>query len=163
MLFRSHFDKNPRGKGQDVGQVWRFLNDMQIGDYVIFAENSVFHIGRVESDYYYDNTDNPEQSADYKNNRTVRWLKKNISRNILSSNLHKSLMTAMSIFSLNDYKSAVSDLLRGTYVKDEDRTEVEEETMELVFNTSIETKYERNRIVFGAPGTGKSQDRKSVV
>lgn len=34
-----------------------------------------------------DSTDNPEQSADYKNNRTVRWLKKNISRNILSSNL----------------------------------------------------------------------------
>lgn len=159
-LYDEHFDKNPRGKGQDVGQVWRFLNDMQIGDYVIFAENSVFHIGRVESDYYYDNTDNPEQSADYKNNRTVRWLKKNISRNILSSNLHKSLMTAMSIFSLNDYKSAVSDLLRGTYVKDEDRTELEEETMELVFNTSIETKYERNRIVFGAPGTGKGHKLK---
>lgn len=159
-LYDEHFNKNPRGKGQDVGQVWRFLNDMQIGDYVIFAENSVFHIGRVESDYYYDSTDNPEQSADYKNNRTVRWLKKNISRNILSSNLHKSLMTAMSIFSLNDYKSAVSDLLRGTYVKDEYRTEVEEEIMELVFNTSIETKYERNRIVFGAPGTGKSHKLK---
>lgn len=31
------FDKNPRGKGQDVGQVWRFLNDMQIGDYVILC------------------------------------------------------------------------------------------------------------------------------
>ena len=69
-------------------------------------------------------------------------------------------MTAMSIFSLNDYKSAVSDLLRGTYVKDEYRTEVEEEIMELVFNTSIETKYERNRIVFGAPGTGKSHKLK---
>ena len=159
-LYDEHFNKNPRGKGQDVGQVWRFLNDMQIGDYVIFAENSVFHIGRVESNYYYDSTDNPEQSADYKNNRTVRWLKKNISRNILSSNLHKSLMTAMSIFSLNDYKSAVSDLLRGTYIKDEDKTEVEEETMELVFNTSLETKYERNRIVFGAPGTGKSHKLK---
>lgn len=56
-LYDEHFNKNPRGKGQDVGQVWRFLNDMQIGDYVIFAENSVFHIGRVESDYYYDSTD----------------------------------------------------------------------------------------------------------
>ena len=159
-LYDEYFDKNPRGKGQDVGQVWRFLNDMQIGDYVILAENSVFHIGRVESDYYYDNTDNPEQSADYKNNRTVRWLKKNISRNILSSNLHKSLMTAMSIFTLNDYKSAVADLLRGTYIKDEDRTEVEEEIMDLIFNTSLTTKYERNRIVFGAPGTGKSHKLK---
>lgn len=159
-LYDEYFDKNPRGKGQDVGQVWRFLNDMQIGDYVILAENSVFHIGRVESEYYYDNTDNPEQSADYKNNRTVRWLKKNISRNILSSNLHKSLMTAMSIFTLNDYKSAVADLLRGTYIKDEDRTEVEEEIMDLIFNTSLTTKYERNRIVFGAPGTGKSHKLK---
>lgn len=159
-LYDEYFDKNPRGKGQDVGQVWRFLNDMQIGDYVILAENSVFHIGRVESEYYYDNTDNPEQSADYKNNRTVRWLKKNISRNILSSNLHKSLMTAMSIFTLNDYKSAVADLLRGTYIKDEDRTEVEEEIMDLIFNTSLTTKYERNRIVFGASGTGKSHKLK---
>ncbi len=154
--YDEYFDKNPRGKGQDVGQIWRFLNDMQIGDYVIFAESSVFHIGRVESDYYYNDTENPEQSADYKSTRTVRWLKKNISRSVLSSNLHKSLMTAMSIFTLNDYKSAVSDLLRGTYVKDEDRTEVEDGTMDLIFNTTIQTKYERNRIVFGAPGTGKS-------
>lgn len=155
------FDKNPHGKGQDVGQIWRFLNDMQIGDYVIFAENSVFHIGRVESDYSYDDTAYPEQSEDYKNTRTVRWLKKNISRSVLSSNLHKSLMTAMSIFTLNDYKSAVSELLRGTYVKDEDRTEAEEENMDLIFNTGIETKYERNRIVFGAPGTGKSYKLKT--
>lgn len=161
VLYEEHFDKNPRGKGQDVGQVWRFLNDMQIGDYVIFAENSVFHIGRVESDYYYDDTENPEQSADYKSTRKVRWLKKNISRSVLSSNLHKSLMTAMSIFTLNDYKSAVADLLRGTYVKDEERTEVEEEIMDLIFNTSIKTKYERNRIVFGAPGTGKSYKLKA--
>lgn len=150
------YKKKSRGKGQDVGQVWRFLKEMQIGDYVIFAESSVFHIGVVESDYYYDDTEYLGQNTDYKNNRTVRWLKKNINRNVLSSNLHRSLMTAMSIFTLNDYKSAVSDLLRGTYVKDEDRTEVEEKVMDLVFNTSIKTKYERNRIVFGAPGTGKS-------
>lgn len=161
LRYDKFFDKNPRGKGQDVGQVWRFLNDMQIGDYVIFAENSVFHIGRVESDYCYDDTVYPEQSEDYKNIRTVRWLKKNISRSVLSSNFHRSLMTAMSIFTLNDYKSAVSDLLRGTYVKDEDRTEVEEETMDLIFNTGIQTKYERNRIVFGAPGTGKSYKLKA--
>lgn len=155
------FDKKPHGKGQDVGQIWRFLNDMQIGDYVIFAESSKFHIGRVESDYYYDDSENMEQSLDYKGTRSVRWLKKNISRSVLSSNLHRSLMTAMSIFSLSDYKSVVSDLLRGTYVKDNDRIEEEEETMDLIYNTTINTKYERNRIVFGAPGTGKSYKLKA--
>ena len=30
------------------------------------------------------------------------------------------------------------------------------EFIPLVYNTSLITKYERNRIVFGAPGTGKS-------
>lgn len=154
-LYDEKIKKSSRGKGQDVGQVWRFLHDMEIGDYVIFAEHSVFHIGRIESDYYYDNSENPNQSNDYTNNRKVKWLKKNINRNDLSDNMHNSLKTAMSVWTLNDYKAAVVDLLRGTYVKD-GTAEMEEEYKELVFNTSYKSKYERNRIVFGAPGTGKS-------
>lgn len=33
---------------------------------------------------------------------------------------------------------------------------LQEVNMPLIYNTSLSTKYERNRIVFGAPGTGKS-------
>ena len=33
---------------------------------------------------------------------------------------------------------------------------LQEVNMPLVYNTDLETDYERNRIVFGAPGTGKS-------
>lgn len=44
-------------------------------------------------------------------------------------------------------------------VKDE-KTDMEESYKELIYNTKIETKYERNRIVFGAPGTGKSYELK---
>lgn len=153
--YDEHFEKGIRGRGQDIGQVWRFINDVKIGDYIIFAEPSEFHIGKIESEYFYDDSDNPNQSPDYKNKRTVRWLKKNISRSILSSSLHNSLKTAMSIWAINDYKSAVADLLRGTYKKDEEQVE-EKETMELVYKTDIAIQYERNRIVFGAPGTGKS-------
>lgn len=154
-VYGEKIEKNSRGKGQDVGQVWRFLHDMSIGDYVIFAENSVFHIGRIESDYYYDDSENPNQSADYTNNRKVKWLKKNISRSELSDSMHNSLKTAMSVWTLNDYKSAVVDLLRGTYVKD-GAVDMEDEYKELVFNTKIQVDAERNRIIFGAPGTGKS-------
>ena len=155
ILYDAHFEKNNRGRGQDIGQIWRFINDVKEGDYVIFAENSVFHIGRIESDYYFDKTDYEGQSNDYKNTRKVRWLKKNISRSMLSSDLHNSLKTAMSIWGLNDYKSAVSDLLRGVYRKDDDREEAEE-SMELKFETGLTSEYKRNRILFGAPGTGKS-------
>ena len=154
-LYEEHYDKNSRGRGQDVGQIWRFLRDMKVGDYVIYAENSVFHIGRVESDYYYDETETEDQDSDYRSTRKVKWLKKNISRSVLSTNLHNSLKTAMSIWTLNDYKSAVLDLLRGTYAKDGD-IEMASEYIEPVYNTKLTTKFERNRIVFGAPGTGKS-------
>lgn len=154
-LYDGKYEKNSRGKGQDVGQIWRFLHDMNVGDYVIFAEHSVFHIGRIASDYYYDDSENPNQSSDYTNIRKVRWLKKNISRNELSDNMHHSLKTAMSVWTLNDYKSAVVDLLRGTYVKDGTAGR-EAEYQELIFNTGFTSEYERNRIVFGAPGTGKS-------
>lgn len=154
-LYEANYEKNSRGRGQDVGQIWRFLRDMKVGDYVIFAENSVFHIGRIESDYFYDDTEREDQDSDYRSNRKVKWLKKNISRNVLSTNLHNSLKTAMSIWTLNDYKSAVLDLLRGTYAKDGD-IDMASEYIEPVYNTELTTKYERNRIVFGAPGTGKS-------
>ena len=159
-LYEANYDKNNRGRGQDVGQIWRFIHDMKVGDYVIFAENSVFHIGRIESDYCYDTTERESQDSDYKSNRKVKWLKKNISRSVLSTNLHNSLKTAMSIWTLNDYKSAVLDLLRGTYAKDGD-TDMASECIEPVYNTELSVRYERNRIVFGSPGTGKSFRLKS--
>ncbi|MDD3186411.1 MAG: AAA family ATPase [Anaerostipes sp.] len=154
-LYDQYFQKNNRGRGQDIGQVWRFLSDVKIGDYVIYADDSVFHIGRIESDYYYDASANPAQSSDYTNNRKVVWLKKNLNRSMLSANLHNSLKTAMSIWSLNDYRAAVLDLLNGTYKKDE-VADIEESDYKINFRTGLVSDYERNRIVFGAPGTGKS-------
>lgn len=147
--------ENARSRGQQVGQVWRFCNELKVGDYVIYADSDVFHIGRVESDYYYDDSDRPEQDFDYKNNRKVKWLKKGISRSTISAEFHRALMTAMSIFTINDYKSAVVDLIKDVYVKDENE-DMEEEYMELVYNTSLDSDFDRNRIIFGAPGTGKS-------
>lgn len=161
-LYEKHFEKNNRGKGQDVGQIWRFINDIQIGDYVIFAENSVFHIGQIESDYYYDNTENSEQSEDYTNKRKVIWIKKNINRSVLSKNLHNSLRTAMSVWALNDYKSAVVDLLRGTYVKDEDieidesKETIMKKCLEITRSPRTNKIHPINFIVYGAPGTGKT-------
>lgn len=108
-----------RKKGQDVGQVWRFFKEMQVGDYVIFADEDVCHIGQITSDYYFDDTIYEDQDADYANTRNVNWLKKDILRSELSEVFHRSLKTAMSIWTLNDYKSAVSDLINNVYKKDE--------------------------------------------
>ena len=111
-------DINPRKKGQDVGQVWRFIKEMQIGDYIVFSCGNTCHIGRITSDYYFDDTANENQHPDYTNIRDVEWLKKDIRKSDLSQALQNSLGAAMSVFGLNDYKSAIHELLKGTYVKD---------------------------------------------
>ena len=49
----------------------------------------------------------------------------------------------------NTQRSAVKKYLQYLIASKEDY-------MPLIFNTKLQTKYERNRIVFGAPGTGKS-------
>lgn len=160
LRYDEHIKKEPRGRGQDIGQVWRFINDVQIGDYIIFADEGVCHIGRIESDYYFDDTENPNEDPDYANKRKVTWLKKNIARSSLSTAFHRSLMTAMSIWGLNDYKSSVVELLNGTYKKDiiDDLGEVQEtEGVKMItFESNIDCDLPRNRILFGAPGTGKS-------
>lgn len=116
---KTYPEATPNSRGQDVGQIHRFKNEAKIGDYVIFAEQTVCHIGRITSHYYYDLTKYPGQSDDYVNVRNVEWLKTNIKRSDLSEAFHNSLSASMSFWRLNDYKSAVNDLLNDTYVKDE--------------------------------------------
>ena len=157
------YDKNwqtdkAKSRGQCIGQIWRFYNEMKVGDYIVFADGDYCHIGRVESEYYYDNTEYPDQDADYKSTRKVKWLKKNIKRSDISNNFHRSLMTSMSIFGLNDYKSVIAELLCGTYIAEDTEFEVDESTI------PTETSYlflsakggAKNMIVYGTPGCGKS-------
>lgn len=119
-------DVKSRKKGQDIGQVWRFIKEMQIGDYVVFSCGDTCHIGKITSDYYFDNKANENQHPDYTNIRDVEWLKKDIRKSDLSQALQNSLGAAMSVFGLNDYKSAIQELLNDTYKKDEEDIEIEE-------------------------------------
>lgn len=112
-------DASPNSRGQDVGQIHRFKNEAKIGDYVVFAEQNVCHIGRITSEYYYDTANYPNQSDDYVNVRNIEWLKTNIKRSDLSDAFHNSLGAGMSFWGLNDYKSAINDLLNDKYKKDE--------------------------------------------
>ena len=112
-------NEKARKKAQDLGQIWRFVKEMKIGDYVVFSNGDTCHIGRIISDYYFDNSENANQDPDYVNIRDVEWLRKDIRKSDLSEVFQNSLGAAMSVFRLNDYKSAVNDLLNDTYIKDE--------------------------------------------
>ncbi len=131
-------DATSYSRGQDVGQIHRFVNEAAVGDYVVFAEPGVCHIGRITSDYFYDSKIYPDQSDDYVNVRNVEWLKKDIKRSDLSKAFHNSLGAAMSFWGLNDYKSVIHELLKGTYVKD--LSEVSEDDI-IIINENETTNY----------------------
>ena len=114
-LYDTQFEKTKMGKAQDISQIWTFRGIMSPGDYVVFGDGGIAHIGRIVSDYYYDTT-NENQDEDYVNNRKVEWLK-SIPYADLPTNLRKSIFSQRSIFSLNDYKSVIIDLLNDKYVE----------------------------------------------
>ena len=150
-----------RKKAQDLGQIWRFVKEMQIGDYVVFSNGDTCHIGRIISDYYFDNSENANQDPDYVNIRDVEWLRKDIRKSDLSEVFQNSLGAAMSVFRLNDYKSAVNDLLNDTYVKDEslliEDEDIEVEVDHIVKDYSIEELAEILSNMYNNPqSTGKS-------
>ncbi len=143
-----------RSKGQDVGQIYRFVVESQVGDYVVYGDGSVAHIGVIRSDYYY--CENPiDQSSDYVNNKKVEWLK-DVPYSELSQQFRNSLGSAMSFFRLNDYKSVIFELLSGAYESDNADNEelVKENICDRVPRANKTNPL--NLIIYGAPGTGKT-------
>ena len=141
-------------KGQDVGQIYRFVIESQVGDYVVYGDGSVAHIGIIRSDYYY--CENPvDQDSEYVNNKKVEWIK-DVPYSELSQQFKNSLGSAMSFFRLNDYKSVIFELLNGAYESDNaDNEEVVKENICDRVPRANKTN-PLNLIIYGAPGTGKT-------
>lgn len=144
-------------KAQNVGQLNRFVNETQVGDYVLYIDYKKINIGVIESEYIYDNVPYEEQDSDYVNVRKVKWIKKDIDRSIFSKSMSNSMASAMSFFKLNDYRSVILDLLNDTYVSDD--TDINDDSTS-VCRTEVDFNFTdksgRNLIVYGTPGCGKS-------
>lgn len=144
-----------KSRGQDVGQIYRFVVESQIGDYIVFGDGSTAHIGVIKSDYYYQ--ENPQdQDPDYVNNKSVEWLK-DVPYAELSAQFKNSLGSAMSFFRLNDYKSVVAELLKGTYTNDNNADDQDSFVQTMCDRQPRNNKLNPlNLIIYGAPGTGKT-------
>ena len=169
--------KTKNGRAQDVSQIWTFVKAMAIGDYVVYGDGKNAHIGKIVSNYYFDET-NGDQHPGYVNNRKVEWLK-SFAYSDLPKEFKNSLCSSRSIFSLNVYKSLILELLEKGVVDMDDGIEVtQEETVEYtkedflvdVFMTNEEydslynlLKYKRNVILQGAPGVGKTYLAKKLA
>lgn len=65
------YNENPYSLGQAVGYLWRFIREMQVGDYVLVPIPRAFYIGEVaeEAKYYSEGVEN-----DTAIRRKVNWL-----------------------------------------------------------------------------------------
>ena len=95
-------------------QVFKFVNEFKIGDYVVTYDNKsrIYLLGRITSDYYHSKI--IQKTDDYGDHywdlRDVKWLGE-ISRDNLNESTQKSLNGILTIFNINE--DAKKDILNS--------------------------------------------------
>lgn len=125
--FKEHYaEVYPNAKKGQIpnssGMLFRFIHEVQLGDYVVFPSkiDRKINIGIIDSDYYYDNSD-----GKYVQRRKVKWLK-HIPRTAFSQGALYEVGSAMTFFSLKNYADEyLSALDKNFKVKIEDTDEDE--------------------------------------
>lgn len=102
--FKAHYSEvYPDAKKGSIptaaGMLFRFLNEAQIGDYVVFPSksNRQINIGVIEGDYVYE-----PSAAEYVQQRKVKWLK-HLPRTSFSQGALYEGGSAMSFFAVKNY------------------------------------------------------------
>ena len=142
----------------DGRAIWEFAKEIQIGD-IVFAKSGLTKIigrGIVKSDYFYD----PEQE-DYRHVRKVEWT------HVGEWPVEKLVLKTLTDISENKYPGYAKKLEEMIIGKEKQTT-----TMKPSKSISYDTKYlpyiklllnNRNLILNGAPGTGKTYLAKQVA
>jgi restriction system protein len=108
-----------------AGVLFRFANDMQIGDLVAYPSKTdrMIHIGKVASGYDY----RPDVSADFPHRRYVQWLK-HVSRSEFSQSALHEIGSAITLFTITNNADEFLAALAGeaTGADDVDDESVEE-------------------------------------
>lgn len=112
-----------------AGMLYRFVHEVQEGDYVVFPSkiDRKINVGIVESDYFY------EDNVLYPNRRKVKWLK-HLPRTAFSQGALHEVGSALSFFQVKNY----ADEYLKALDKDFKGTIVEPDTDETVAQTADE-------------------------
>lgn len=96
-----------------AGMLYRFVYDVQIGDYVVFPSkiDRRINIGTIESDYIY----NPD-ATEYVQQRKVRWLK-HLPRTSFSQGALYEVGSALSFFAVKNYADEYLNALDKSFKK----------------------------------------------
>jgi len=112
-------------RGANAGQLHRFANEIDEGDYVLtyLKSSRTYRVGRISGSYKYQ----PDTFEDYPHARPVDWIG-TIARDDFSTRARNSLGSTLTVFSLDDYVTEIEALLSGDPEANEVVEEVEEES-----------------------------------
>lgn len=126
--FKAHYrvaypDAKKGQVGNGAGMLYRFIHEVQIGDYVVHPSKAdrMVNIGIIEGDYYYEDAD-----GEYVQRRKVKWLK-HYPRTDFSQGALYEIGSAMSFFTVKNYADEFLAALDNGFKKaatsgDEDET-----------------------------------------
>ena len=128
--FKAHYlEAYPDAKKGQIangaGMLFRFIHEVQIGDYIVFPSKSdrKINIGTVEGDYYYEDND-----GEYVQRRKVKWLK-HIPRLSFSQGALYEVGSAMSFFTVKNYADEFLTALDKDFKKTAASVEADDESV----------------------------------
>lgn len=106
-------DSKKQAIANNVGMLYRFVYEMQIGDYVVFPSKTdrKINIGVVEGEYYYE-----PSAAEYVQQRKVKWLK-HLPRTLFSQGALYESGSFMSLFLIKNYADEYITALDNNFMK----------------------------------------------
>lgn len=108
LKYRELFPDDPYMRmNQNVGQVFRFVNELKVGDLVIspFMDNRLL-VGRIASDLYY----LTDSTSPYPWRKHVEWFKNTIDRHVLSVPLQNTLRSSLTCFKVSSSQEILVEL-----------------------------------------------------
>lgn len=97
--FKKWPDDAPLRAGQNSGQVYRFVNEINKGDIVLTPySNNKLLVGEVISENYYET----EDSSPYRQRKKVKWFDQTIDRYELSVPLQNTLRSSLAVYKVNN-------------------------------------------------------------
>ncbi len=158
-------EKSPNVIGQQVGQIARFLFDIQPGDYVITPDfNSEYlHYGIVKEEPYYYATE--DDGCPYVHRKKVKWNKEVVQRKQFSVPFQNSIRSSLTIFLVKDRHNFFETIGKKEFVSQ--KIAVKESPEETVLRRILELDAKEfeilvtallNALGFEAEHTGKVGD-----
>jgi restriction system protein len=146
-IYRDEYPDSSKNKAaNEIGQIWRFVNEIQIGDLVALplkTESSIA-IGKITGNYAY-----KDVSDDARHIRPVQWLK-TLPRSAFDQDILYSLGAFMTVCKIqrNDAENRVLRLLKGETQASRPSTEEIQIDVDDIQEESIDIEdYSRDQIV----------------